>query len=346
MDYKQKQSGSFSRINWIDWSKSICIFLVILGHTHINESQSYIIQYIYTFHIPLFFVLSGLLCKRNLLYKQVVEKDFKYLIIPYCTYGIIIIIFHSLTSHSVNLYYYINNLQILLLGEDNKIGPIWFLLALFFTKQMYYLIEILSRRNHFLFLLSTLISLVPFYMLSCYKLNIPFFIDSALCGLPFLLFGTYLNTYMKCLTKINKKLLIVYFVFSIAISMTFFHFNGMPDLSSCCYGSNIIFFYVCAISGCLTIITLSVYLNKYVFRYVTVTSYGTIVIVGLSGFFLSVLNYYVPHFFGFHLITYNIFIALAFSFITMIICYYFIILLDKKYYYLFGLKGNSMKKLF
>lgn len=345
MDYKQKQSSSFSRINWIDWSKSICIFLVILGHTHIKESQSYIIQYIYTFHIPLFFVLSGLLCKKNSLYKQLIEKDFRYLIIPYCTYGIFIIIFHSITSHNINLYYYINNLQILLLGEDNKIGPIWFLIALFFTKQMYYLIEILSRRKHSILLLITFISFVPFHLLSCYKINIPFFIDSALCGLPFFLLGTYLNMYMKSLTKINKRLLIINFILSIIVSTTLFHLNGMPDLSSCYYGSNIILFYVCAISGCLTIITLSVYLNKYVFRYVTVTSYGTIVIVGLSGFFLSVLNYYVPHFLGFHLITYNIFIALAFSFITMIICYCFIILLDKKYYYLFGLKGNFVKKL-
>jgi acyltransferase len=86
MENKKEIFITFNRINWIDWSKSICIFLVVLGHTHLKESQSYIIQYIYTFHMPLFFMLSGLLCKKYFFYRRLIKKDFIYLIIPYCTY--------------------------------------------------------------------------------------------------------------------------------------------------------------------------------------------------------------------------------------------------------------------
>ena len=34
------------RIVWIDYAKSLCMFLVILGHTHLQESQHFVIQVI------------------------------------------------------------------------------------------------------------------------------------------------------------------------------------------------------------------------------------------------------------------------------------------------------------
>lgn len=39
-----------NRILWIDWAKSIGMFLVILGHCHIRESEQIVTQYIYSFH--------------------------------------------------------------------------------------------------------------------------------------------------------------------------------------------------------------------------------------------------------------------------------------------------------
>ena len=44
---------------WIDLAKVIGIFLVIYGHG--NLANQHIKEFIYTFHMPLFFVLSGLI---------------------------------------------------------------------------------------------------------------------------------------------------------------------------------------------------------------------------------------------------------------------------------------------
>lgn len=41
----------------IDIAKGICIFLVVLGHCH---NAGFIRHYIYLFHMPLFFFLSGM----------------------------------------------------------------------------------------------------------------------------------------------------------------------------------------------------------------------------------------------------------------------------------------------
>jgi fucose 4-O-acetylase-like acetyltransferase len=50
------------RIEWVDTAKGIGILLVILGHTILLP---FISVPIYAFHMPLFFLLSGLFIKAN-----------------------------------------------------------------------------------------------------------------------------------------------------------------------------------------------------------------------------------------------------------------------------------------
>uniref|UniRef100_UPI001C2F5592 acyltransferase family protein n=1 Tax=Micrococcus sp. GbtcB5 TaxID=2824750 RepID=UPI001C2F5592 len=48
-----------NRVEWIDTAKGMGIFLVILGHT--GSLGGRITNYIYSYHMPLFFFLSGYL---------------------------------------------------------------------------------------------------------------------------------------------------------------------------------------------------------------------------------------------------------------------------------------------
>lgn len=50
------------RIREYDVAKGIGIFLVIIGH---NFSQGYTHQFIYSFHMPLFLIISGALLSHN-----------------------------------------------------------------------------------------------------------------------------------------------------------------------------------------------------------------------------------------------------------------------------------------
>lgn len=47
-----------SRYHWIDYLKSLGIFLVVAGHTALPDTQH---RWIYAFHMPLFFMISGFL---------------------------------------------------------------------------------------------------------------------------------------------------------------------------------------------------------------------------------------------------------------------------------------------
>jgi len=53
------------RFNWIDWAKTFGIYLVVLGHAFAPKEGIALEarNFIYTFHMPLFFFLSGFLFK-------------------------------------------------------------------------------------------------------------------------------------------------------------------------------------------------------------------------------------------------------------------------------------------
>ena len=49
------------RINYIDIAKGLAIICVIIGHTFAkyDKLDRLVITFIYSFHVPLFFILSG-----------------------------------------------------------------------------------------------------------------------------------------------------------------------------------------------------------------------------------------------------------------------------------------------
>ena len=50
----------FVRLNWLDWMKAIGIGLIVYGHFF-----SLYDIYVYVFSVPLFFLISGFLCKKE-----------------------------------------------------------------------------------------------------------------------------------------------------------------------------------------------------------------------------------------------------------------------------------------
>lgn len=146
-----------------------------------------------------FFFLSGLLCKRELS-KESIKYDLRYLILPYFTYGIIFIVFGLIRLRIIDFVFMFNKLEALFYGFDAGIGPIWFLPALFFCKQLFLLVKLLKHHCLIVYYLFLVLSFLPAYFISCSKLNFPFFIDSALCGLPFFFIG---NESFRFLRKLS-----------------------------------------------------------------------------------------------------------------------------------------------
>ena len=81
-----------TRIQYFDIAKGIGIILMIIGHCGIKNQ--YIKHFIYSFHMPLFFLISGYFFKYRE-DKECLKKNFKKLIMPYI-YTCLAIIFYKL----------------------------------------------------------------------------------------------------------------------------------------------------------------------------------------------------------------------------------------------------------
>lgn len=60
--FVQQCESSKKRENWIDWSKTILIWLMVLGHAGLNGIPR---DFVYAFHMPAFFIISGYLYKPH-----------------------------------------------------------------------------------------------------------------------------------------------------------------------------------------------------------------------------------------------------------------------------------------
>lgn len=82
------------RIKWIDILRAIAIIFVVIGHT-LTEGE--VQTYFYSFHIPLFFFISGMLFKnKEEKFATFLIKKIKQLLVPYFCFGIVSILIYAI----------------------------------------------------------------------------------------------------------------------------------------------------------------------------------------------------------------------------------------------------------
>ena len=150
-----------NRIDWVDVARGIGLMFVFVGYMGV----SYVSAWIYTFHMPLFFFLSGMLypgCEKYS-FTEFAWRRFKGLVIPYFTLGAVIGLFYC----CLYAYYnqpasaYINMLRDFLVQEHY--WTVWFLTALFLSQIIYYCIDkLLHKWSHAVSLASLLVCVFGF----------------------------------------------------------------------------------------------------------------------------------------------------------------------------------------
>ena len=127
------------RLDYFDLAKGIGIFLVVLGHaTFVNER---VITWVFSFHMPLFFMISGMLMahknESKLSMRDIFHKKLKSILIPYLCFSICytIIDIISVCLKQITLYDLKTNL--VCAGSFAGSGPLWFLTTLFFSEILF-----------------------------------------------------------------------------------------------------------------------------------------------------------------------------------------------------------------
>ncbi len=205
------------RKTWIDIARGLGIIAVVLGHAEAGG----ITRYIFWFHMPLFFALSGCLfkpCRDGKGFKQLVRKDTISLLLPYLSFLLLVAagqytwLWLNGSAHSVNLSTYIFNL---LVGGRFLKGwhaTFWFITCLYVSRIAFAFITMRfsTRASLAVVGLAYLSAHLYTYAGVWQRLYIPGNIDVALIASGYYAFGCYARSLLE--NKDNRVLLLSLFL--------------------------------------------------------------------------------------------------------------------------------------
>lgn len=135
-----------NRIGYLDLAKGIGIILVVWAHAR-GPLQSYI----YQFHMPFFFILSGLLYSEKSSFKEYLWKKTKGLYIPFVFWNLLFYVTKTIIRGSSALTILKNaGLIVLTLSKDGEfMGATWFLGSLFLVSIFYKILDLVIKESKF-----------------------------------------------------------------------------------------------------------------------------------------------------------------------------------------------------
>ena len=186
VDYFSVTKG---RIEYFDIAKAVGLILVVWAHCQ-GPFTNYIVQ----FHMPFFFLISGLLYSKHSDTKEFIIRKIKNLYLPFVIWNLIFLIVAGiLKSTSILSILKKSILVILMLNKNQLFGPTWFIAALFIIAVVYKLIESSikdsSIKDIFLLVLFAIIALIGF------KFNLPYYYSRIFILSFFYAIGAYLKKY-------------------------------------------------------------------------------------------------------------------------------------------------------
>lgn len=195
------------RAEYLDIAKGIGILLVVWAHAKGPFSS-----YIYQFHMPLFFLISGYLFNERNTVKQFVVKKVRTLYIPFIFWNIIFTV--------VELKLQINQFSqkafcdriieiILTIGKSGSfLGATWFLASLFVVSVVYKIIDTYLPKKREMSLVLLVICAVVAY--TGFMITFPYMISRTLILSVFFAIGRVVRTYKEELSRYGTWMTVIF----------------------------------------------------------------------------------------------------------------------------------------
>jgi acyltransferase len=283
------------RLDWVDGAKAVGIWLVVVGHLLSGGDEAGIVEIIiWTFHMPLFFYLSGLTAKttNSINYVNDFKKSIRSIAVPYLVFSLISIALYSL-ENSINLLVLGKQLLEMLYGVSGKDRwmsynvPLWFFTCLFCVRVIFLGLSVWLKKSSDIFGV-TLILAITAHVLFVFSIpRLPWNIDVALCALVFYSAGyawgnrAFLSDSTPWIVRLVFCLFFAVVVYSVSIS------NGRVDMNGR-YFNNPVLFYIGAFSGIIVVAFIAQSISK--FHWLTTVGVASVVIFPMHG----LLHYFLP----------------------------------------------------
>lgn len=247
-------------LNWIDLAKGIGIILVLIGHSKFLPIT--LKNYIYSFHMPLFFILSGYVFSNKYNFKDFLKKKVKTILFPYLFFFVIYFLFFSFKDLYLGVHHIFNNFIGLFFQLNGYVYAIWFLICLFFTQIIFYFVIMLTKNNLLkICVISLCIAITGIIYFKMINAHLIWQLQILFTSIPFFALGYLLKT----TNLLNRMHNILYPTFFVVLSIILFliktkYFIPYTSLTSNVYG-NFIVFYLLAISSSLYIMLFSKHIS-------------------------------------------------------------------------------------
>ena len=243
-----EKTTQHNRISWVDVAKGIGIIFVIIGHVYRSNP---VLVWIYSFHMPLFFILSGWLrgCNRKQIeWKPFIRRKTESLIVPLLLFLLITFLYWLAVERHFRGF---------------EIGPMWFLPVLFFAEVIAEIIVncadekfvwrwvLLSGGILYIFSRFIDVSTVTVWIPRCFG------------ALTYYLFGMTIGKTIavRDVKKISRPILLVIVGVSTVLSVTLSKINGRVGLYEQLFG-NMALYFICAIIGSILIYGIAILIGK------------------------------------------------------------------------------------
>lgn len=259
------QMESMKRVPYLDYARLFVAYLVIFGHLYPISSQSTIRAVIYSFHIPFFFIVSGMLHKNKGSIQW--KKHLKTIGIPILFFNVVFVFVNALYGYigvfdgyedksfiQLVQIYSIKGFNSIIYNGNPPSGPTWFLFVLLWCKIIMDVINVSKIKG---FLLITILAIMGFVFKMPYL-----FLRNTIMVLPFFLFG---SLFRYEINKYMPKFKPVYFWIAVCLIGTIMLciLNGKVSTKAISFGIlplplNVFIFYLNAFIGSLMMLLASV----------------------------------------------------------------------------------------
>ena len=229
------------RLNWIDVMRGIAITLVVLGHS-IGNTTDPLNKFILSFHMPVFFFISGLLTRCRQEDGQIISlqsyllKKARGILLPQVFLFILHMAFDILVNHEkisaslvmTNLFY-------------------WFLIVLFYVSMLFWFVEKIGLVRKKVYLFGFIFILIAVFQII--KIQSSIKIEIVPMAMLFYVCGHYFMEYLKS-NNTQKKLCRIQpcWVMTIPIIVICSYWNDPVLMYKNSYG-NILFFFITSFCG-------------------------------------------------------------------------------------------------
>ncbi|MFS0655406.1 acyltransferase family protein [Bacillus sp. 179-C3.3 HS] len=255
------------RLDWVDAAKGVGILLVVMAHVPIHDG---IKQFIYSFHMPLFFLLSGMMFRPSAhAATSFIQKKAKSLLLPYLYFSVITYVFWLTVTRffafkgQTDIDPFIPFTGIFISNADEARlahnPAIWFLTTLFLVELLFFSLHRLTKgQTAYLLLLTILCGGVGYASTLFLNQSLLWNANVAFTAVVFYSIGFLTKQwFVELKTKHTLLLCTVLFV----VTAYFQSFHSRIDMRVNEYG-NLFIFYTCALLGSAAVIYVSFKLQR------------------------------------------------------------------------------------